>query len=241
LEDEERRGKKRRQEAANSPRKKSKGSIREQEANMSCPDRLSQWSQEVRSAFGHLSKPQVWGLVLWSAGIALSGTAGITQLSALLALVLDQQEQAVFQRLREWYLDAKHKSGKKRRELDVTTCFAPLLRWIVRLWGNENRQMVLVLDATTLGERWMILSISVVIRSCAIAVAWKVLGGHEKGSWRPHWEGLLKYLDGCIPAEWQVLVGRSRFVRSLAVSGNLHLWLASVLAHQSGGQSAGRR
>jgi hypothetical protein len=31
---------------------------------------------------------------------------------ALLALVLDQQEQAVFQRLREWYLDAKHKSGK---------------------------------------------------------------------------------------------------------------------------------
>jgi hypothetical protein len=25
----------------------------------------------------------------------------------LVALVLDQQEQAVFQRLREWYLDAK--------------------------------------------------------------------------------------------------------------------------------------
>jgi len=55
---------------------------------MLCPDRLSQWSQEVRAAFGHLSKPQVWGLILWSAGIALSGTAGITQLSALLALVL---------------------------------------------------------------------------------------------------------------------------------------------------------
>ena len=145
-------------------------------------------------------KPQVWGLVLWSAGIALTGTAGITQLSALLALVLDQREQAVFQRLREWYLDAKHKSGTKRRELDVTTCFAPLLRWIVRLWGTGNRQLVLVLDATTLGERWTILTISVVIRSCAIPVAWKVLGGHEKGSWRPHWEGLLKHLDGCIPA-----------------------------------------
>jgi hypothetical protein len=78
------------------------------------PDRLSQWSQQVSSAFGHLSKPQVWGLVLWSVGIALSGAAGITQISALLALVLEQQEQAVFQRLREWYLDAKHKSGKKR-------------------------------------------------------------------------------------------------------------------------------
>ena len=49
---------------------------------MSCPDRLSQWSQEVSTAFGHLSKPQMWGLVLWSAGIALSGVAGITQISA---------------------------------------------------------------------------------------------------------------------------------------------------------------
>ncbi|MBO0791236.1 MAG: hypothetical protein J2P36_09835 [Ktedonobacteraceae bacterium] len=177
---------------------------------MPCPDRLSQWSQQVSTAFGHLSKPQVWGLVLWSAGIALTGTAGITQISALLALVLGQQEQAVFQRLREWYLDAKHKSGKKRRELDVTTCFAPLLQWIVRLWGNGNQQMVLVLDATSLGERWTILSISVVARSCAIPVAWKVLGGHEKGSWQPHWKGLLKHLDGSIPADWQVLVMADR-------------------------------
>ena len=173
---------------------------------MPCPDRLSQWSHEVSTAFAHLSKPQVWGLVLWSAGIALSGAAGITQISALLALVLEQPEQTVFQRLREWYLDAKHKSGKKRQELDVTSCFAPLLRWIVRLWQNGNRQMVLVLDATTLGERWTILSISVVIRSCAIPVAWKVVGAHAKGSWRPYWEQLLKHLQGCIPDEWFVLV-----------------------------------
>ena len=81
---------------------------------MSCPDRLSQWSQEVSSAFRHLSKPQIRGLVLWSAGIALVGTAGIVQISALLALVLEQKEQRVFQRLREWYLDASHKSGASR-------------------------------------------------------------------------------------------------------------------------------
>ena len=124
----------------------------------------------------------------------------------LVALVLEQKEQTVFQRLREWYLGAKQKSGKKRRELDVTSCFAPLLRWIVRLWEQEKRQMVLVLDATTLSDRWTILSISVVIRCCAIPVAWKVLGGHEKGSWRPHWEGLLTHLKGCIPVDWQVLV-----------------------------------
>lgn len=172
--------------------------------------RLSQWSQEVSTAFSHLSKPQVWGLLLWSAGIALSGAAGITQISALLALVLEHQEQAVFQRLREWYLDAQQKSGKKRQELDVASCFAPFLRWIVRLWEPGNRQMALVLDATHLGERWTILSISVVIRSCAVPVAWKVLRGHEKGSWRPHWEGLLTHLKDCIPAEWQVIVMADR-------------------------------
>jgi hypothetical protein len=177
---------------------------------MPCPDRLSQWSQEVSSAFRHLSTPQIRGLVLWSAGIALVGTAGIVQISALLALVLEQKEQRVFQRLREWYLDADHKSGKKRRELEVASCFAPLLSWIVRLWDQEHPQMVLVLDATTLRERWTILSISVVLRGCALPVAWKVLGGHEKGSWRPHWEGLLKRLDGSIPTDWQVLVMADR-------------------------------
>jgi hypothetical protein len=150
----------------------------------------------VKQLWPAFRKPQVWGLVLWSAGIALSGTAGIAQISALLALVLHQQEQTVFQRLREWELDGKHKSGKKRRELDVTSCFAPLLCWIVRLWESGNQQIVLVLDATTWGKRWTVLSISVVVRACAIPVAWKVVGGHEKGSWRPHWEGLLKHLEG---------------------------------------------
>ncbi len=69
---------------------------------MSRPNRLSRGESEVSTAFPHLSKPQIWGLVLWSAGIALSGTAGITQISALLSLVLGQGEQTVFQRLREW-------------------------------------------------------------------------------------------------------------------------------------------
>src|SRR5918911_323566 len=156
---------------------------------MSCRNRLSQWEHEVSTAFAHLSKPQIWGLVLWSAGIALSGSSGITQISALLAVVLSQGEQSVFQRLREWYLDADQKSGKKRRDLEVSTCFAPLLRWVVRLWQSDKRQLALVMDATSLGNRWTNLAVSVVIRGCAIPVAWKVLAGHQEGSWRPYWEG----------------------------------------------------
>jgi len=129
--------------------------------------------------------------VLWSAGIALSGVAGITQISALLAFVLQEPEQTVFQRLREWYLDAGQKSGKKRRELEVSACFAPLLTWVIRLWKSEKRQLPLVMDATSLGNRWTILAISVVLRSCAIPVAWKVIPAEQAGSWRPYWEGLL--------------------------------------------------
>lgn len=173
---------------------------------MSCPDRLSQWEGEVSTAFAHLSRPQVGGLVLWSAGIALSGSAGITQISALLALVLGQAEQTVFQRLREWYLDAEQKSGHKRRELEVATCFAPLLAWVLRWWSSQRRQLPLVLDATSLGNRWTILAVSVVIRGCAIPVAWKVLPAEQPGSWRPYWEALLAALGPVVPAEWEVLV-----------------------------------
>src|SRR5258708_13869325 len=108
---------------------------------MSCPDRLSSWKQEVSSGFAHLSQAQVVGLVLWSAGIALTGSCGIDQISALLAQVLEQKERSVFQRLREWYLDAAHKRGDQRRDLEVSTCFGPLLRWIVLRWAAEERQL----------------------------------------------------------------------------------------------------
>jgi hypothetical protein len=98
------------------------------------------------------------------------------------------------------------KRGKKRRELEVSLCFAPLLRWVLQLWKSEQKHLALVMDATTLGERWTILAISVVLSGCAIPVAWKVLPGKGEGSWRPHWEGLLKHLEGAVPDEWQVLV-----------------------------------
>ena len=136
----------------------------------------------------------------------MSGSAGITQISALLALVLYQQEQTVFQRLREWYLDADQKSGNKRRDLEVSTCFAPLLGWVLRLWQSDKRQLPLVMDATSLGNRWTILVVSVVIRGCAIPVAWKVLPAQQQGSWRPYWEGLLNALGPAVPPEWEVIV-----------------------------------
>ena len=173
---------------------------------MSCPSRLSQWQHEVSTAFAHLSKAQAVGLALWSAGIALTGSGGISHISALLALVLQQKEGSVLQRLREWYLEATQKSGDHRRELEVTSCFAPLVRWIVRLMAGSEGRVALALDASTLGERWTVLAISVLVNGCAIPVAWKVIGSHAKGSWRPYWEELLARLQGSVPEGWLVLV-----------------------------------
>jgi hypothetical protein len=120
--------------------------------------------------------------------------------------VLEQKEGTVFQRLREWYLDAAHKRGAHRRDLDVASCFGPLLSWIVARLVGEDKRLALALDATTLGNRWIVLSVSVLVSGCAIPVAWKVVPSHAKGSWRPYWESLLGCLKGRIPPSWQVLV-----------------------------------
>ena len=62
------------------------------------------------------------------------------------------------------------------------------------------------MDATSLGNRWTILAVSVVMSSCAIPVAWKVLPAQQEGSWRPYWEGLLNELGKAVPPEWEVIV-----------------------------------
>jgi hypothetical protein len=52
------------------------------------------------------------------------------------------------QRLREWCYDAKDKKGEKRQEVDVTLCFAPLVKWILR--QSSGRSIALGMDASTL-------------------------------------------------------------------------------------------
>jgi hypothetical protein len=68
----------------------------------------------------------------------------------------------------------------------VQSCFAPLLRWLVAWWHPDHKQLPLVLDASTLGQRFTILAVCVVIRGCAIPVAWKVVDATQKGAWKPH-------------------------------------------------------
>lgn len=176
---------------------------------MSSLSTIAPWQKEVERHLPKMSPAQARVLAEVSYAMMMTMHSGTTHVSHWLAKAKGSSANTVRQRVREWYYEASAKRGNKRREVQVEEHFADMLAWVLDGWEGEKR-LVLVLDATTLGERWTILSISVVIRSCAIPVAWKVLGGHEKGSWRPHWKGLLKYLDGCIPAEWQVLVMADR-------------------------------
>lgn len=171
---------------------------------------VSQWAATVSSHLPHLSRPQAAVLALWSYGIVLAQCCGLTTVAAFLAGVDDAGEAALRQRLREWYQEAPRKRGEKRQALEVTACFAPLLRWVLAWWAPGERQLVLALDASSLGDRFVVLALSVVYRGCAIPVAWAVLPGNRKGAWRPHWERLLATLAEAVPREWVVLVQADR-------------------------------
>ncbi len=92
---------------------------------MSHPEALSQWIETVSSMLPKLSRPQAKVLAYWSYGMVLARSCGITLVCAALALQVQSSEQNLLQRLREWCYGAKDKKGKKRRELDVSTCFGP--------------------------------------------------------------------------------------------------------------------
>jgi hypothetical protein len=149
-------------------------------------------------------------LVLWSCGIVLAQSCGLTTVATFLAYLLGRGAATVRAQLRDWYRDGGHKSGAKRgdkrRSLEGATCFAPLLRWVGACSDPTCRPLALAMDASTLGQRFPGLLISVVMRGCAIPVAWRIVEATRPGAWRPHWEALFGHLWGSVPAAWTVMV-----------------------------------
>ena len=110
------------------------------------------------------------------------------------------------QRLREITYEAGDKRGRQRREVDVTLCFAPLLRWVLRLWDSPTHDLALALDATTLRQRFTVLSVSVLVGGSAIPVAWTIVRATQAGAWKPHWLGLLGSVEQSLPQTYRVIV-----------------------------------
>ena len=64
----------------------------------------------------------------------------------------------------------------------------------------------MVLDATTLGNRWTVLALGVVVHQQTIPVAWIIARGSTKGAWLPMCEAMRALLRGALPKSIPVYV-----------------------------------
>jgi hypothetical protein len=167
-----------------------------------------QWAETVQQELPHLSRPQALVLALWSYGMVLARSCALTAVCTVLACGLALPENTLRQRLREWYYAAADKRGAKRQELVVATCFAPLLAWVLR-WSSGSR-LALAIDASSLGDRFVVLAVSVLYRGCAIPVAWAIVPAGQKHAWRTEWLRLLRLLRRQVPRHYTVLVTADR-------------------------------
>jgi hypothetical protein len=178
---------------------------------MSQAKALYQWQQRVATFFADLPPARRTWLALVSFGIALAGCALLNRVALRLALALGCSFNAARQRVRKLYRPQAG-AGGGGRSFDYTLCFGPLLRWATA--GFTDRRLALAIDPTTLGDRFTLLTVSVVFRGCAVPVAWQVQRGNQKGSWNDHWGRLLGLLRQALGEGWQVLVLSDRGLAS---------------------------
>lgn len=188
---------------------------------MSRSPELYQWRAEIAQHFPHLSQPMGMGLALWSLGMIVVRSWSLTAIAEWWSCRLGQPFQTVRERLRDTYRDAEAKAGGHRTELDLSPCWAPWLAWVLVGWSGT--QLAVALDATTWGQRFVLLVISVWYRGCAVPIVWKVLPATLKHPWKPEWLTLVKTLRGLVPPTWTVLV--------LADRGLYAKWLFEAIQH----------
>jgi hypothetical protein len=130
----------------------------------------------------------------------------------------------VRERLRDTYREAEAKAGVHRAQLDLGSCWAPWLNWVLEGWSGTP--LAIALDATRLGQRFVLLVISVVYRGCAVPILWKVVPAGVTHPWKPEWLALLKALRGRVPPTWTVIV--------LAERGWYAKWLFEAICRLGG-------
>jgi len=188
---------------------------------MSRSPELYQWRAQIANHFPGLSQPMVMGLALWSLGMIIVRSCSLTAIADWWSCRLGQPFQTVRERLRDTYREAEAKAGEHRAALDLSQCWAPWLNWVLAGWSGTH--LAIALDATSLGQRFVLLVISVVYRGCAVPILWKVLKAEVKHPWKPEWQALLQALRGRVPPTWTVIV--------LADRGLYAKWLFEGISH----------
>ena len=133
---------------------------------------------------------------------------------------LDDAAQFHIRRLTRDYLNSPRLSRSEERRLwsmgfnywgEVSSLYAVCVdryRRNPKEKGNDalRAQLPLALDATSLGDRFVVLAVSVVYRGTGLPVAWTVLPAGQQGAWRKEWLRLLRLLHPAVPADWTVIV-----------------------------------
>jgi hypothetical protein len=175
---------------------------------MCCQAGFDQWRTTLRHQLSHWSKPQATVLALWSVGMVLARSWALTAVSLLRAAGMHRQAQTVRPQLREWDDDVPRQRGAKRHARRVETGVAPWLGWGVSGW--QGTPLALARDATTWGQRVVVLAIRVVSRGGAMPVAWVILPAGAQHAWRREWLRLVRWLCPAMPPGWTVIVLAAR-------------------------------
>ena len=133
---------------------------------MRLPRECYQMQKTVETHLPHLSQPQLTGLVpvsstgqaLWVCGAILAGSA--CQNAVASALSPWRKWNNLRQYLREWLYGGSGRARPCQTELDVSLCFAPLLRWVLTWW--RSGRLALAVDPTLKGDQTTAIVISVV-------------------------------------------------------------------------------
>ena len=177
---------------------------------MRLPRECYQMQKAIETHLPHLSQPQLTGLALWVCGAILAGSA--CQNAVASALSPWSNWHNLRQRLREWLYDGGDRATPCQTELDVTLCFAPLLRWVLAWWRSDG--LALAIDPTLKGDQTTAIVISVLYRSCAIPVAWHIRHADQPGSWMDPTVELLRELASAVPENMTVIVLCDRGIAS---------------------------
>lgn len=174
--------------------------------------------ETVRERLPGLRPAQARGLATWVYGTITGGSG--SQSSVLLEWEAEgAAAAAVREQLREFVRDGADKAAPCATQVEVATCFGPLLAWILDGWPERTR-LALAVDATNLRDDLAVLAASVLYCGCAIPVAWAVLStaakrpGQPKADWTGAIGALLRRLRPAVPRPMQVLVLVDRGLRS---------------------------
>ncbi len=169
---------------------------------MRVPHELYQMESVMAQRFPSLRPAQQRGLALWVYGTILAQSA--CQSAVITAVLFLDDWNTLRQRLREWLYDGADKAAPCRTQIEVQSCFVPLLRWIVEWW--QATEIALAVDATLHTDQIVALVVSVLYRGSAIPVAWSILPANQPGAWMGPIMRLLRLIRPALPAHLTVLV-----------------------------------